>query len=329
MPRQARLDVPGTLHHVIIRGIEKRQIVNDRFDRNNYVKRMGKLADETRTGIYAWTLMSNHAHILLKSGPSGLSHYMRRLLTGYVITYNNRHNRYGHLIQNRYKSIVCDEEIYFMELVRYIHLNPIRAKIVKSMSELDRYAWSGHAVIMGRRKHVWQDADEVLGYFGKSKTKARQTYRQFVMDGIEAGTREDLTGGGLIRTLGGWSQVISQRKSQEKILTDERILGSNDFVEQLLKESDDTIKSQLSIKEQRLKVRQRIVQLCQKEGISYEALKGGSRRGNIPQVRAWLAIELVEKYGLSLAETGRQLGVTTSAISKILMRASTQPGLSH
>ncbi len=101
MPRQARLDAPGTLHHVIIRGIEKRQIVNDHYDRNNFVRRVGKLVLETQTGIYAWALMTNRTHILLKSGPQGLSQFMRRLLTGYVITYNNRHGRYGLINVNR------------------------------------------------------------------------------------------------------------------------------------------------------------------------------------------------------------------------------------
>ena len=130
MPRQARLDAPGTLHHVIIRGIEKRKIVDDHNDRNIFVERMGQNALDTDTKIFAWSLMTNHAHILLKSGQQGLSTFMRRFLTGYAISYNKRHKRYGHLFQNRYKSIVCDEDVYFMELVRYIHLNPLGAKLV-------------------------------------------------------------------------------------------------------------------------------------------------------------------------------------------------------
>ena len=142
MPRQARLDATGTLHHVIVRGIEKRKIVDDRADRDNFVSRMGQIASETDTVIYAWALMTNHAHILLRSGLCGLSKFMRRFLTGYAITYNRRHHRHGHLFQNRYKSIVCDEDSYFQELVRYIHLNPLRAKVVKSMSGLNRYRWS-------------------------------------------------------------------------------------------------------------------------------------------------------------------------------------------
>ena len=92
MPRKARLDAPGTLHHVIIRGIERRPIVDDEKDRENFVSRLGQLAVETETGIFAWTLMTNHAHILVKSGSFGLPNFMRRLLTGYAITYNLRHH---------------------------------------------------------------------------------------------------------------------------------------------------------------------------------------------------------------------------------------------
>src|SRR5215510_12866216 len=120
MPRQARLDAPGTLHHIMIRGIEKRNIVNDEMDRTNFVSRMGQIALDTKTIIYAWALLTNHAHILLKSGALGLPKFMRRLLTGYAVTYNLRHQRHGHLFQNRYKSIVCEEDSYFQELVRYI-----------------------------------------------------------------------------------------------------------------------------------------------------------------------------------------------------------------
>ena len=93
----------GTLHHVIIRGIEKRKIVDDQKDRQEFVNRMGSLASETETAIHAWALMTNHAHILLRSGVYGLPSYMRRFLTGYAVGYNRRHRRHGHLFQNRYK----------------------------------------------------------------------------------------------------------------------------------------------------------------------------------------------------------------------------------
>jgi putative transposase len=234
MPRQARLDAPGTLHHVIVRGIEKRRIVDDRADRESFVSRMGQIASEAETPIYAWALMTNHAHILLRSGPYGLSRFMRRFLTGYAISYNRRHHRYGHLFRNRYKSIVCDEDSYFRELVRYIHLNPLRVKLVKSMSELDRYRWCGHSVLMGRIKHGWQDRDYVLSWYGDKEGQAKKGYRQYVKAGIDQGRRPELVGGGLVRSLGGWSQVLSMRRQNERVLTDERILGSGDFVDLIL-----------------------------------------------------------------------------------------------
>jgi REP element-mobilizing transposase RayT len=115
MPRQARLDAPGTLHHVIIRGIEKKNIVQTQYDRKDFVERLDHLTTETETAIYAWALLSNHAHLLLRSSDGGLSNFMSRLLTGYAINYNLRHKRHGHLFQNRYKSIICEEDAYFRE----------------------------------------------------------------------------------------------------------------------------------------------------------------------------------------------------------------------
>ena len=84
---------------------------------------------------------------------------MRRLLTGYAVTFNHRYNRHGHLFQNRYKSILCQEEPYLLELVRYIHLNPLRAKLVSSIDKLNRYRYTGHSRLMGRFEDEWQDTD--------------------------------------------------------------------------------------------------------------------------------------------------------------------------
>ena len=86
--------------------------------------------------------MSNHAHVLMRSGPGGVALFMRRILTGHAISYNRRHRRHGHLFQNRYKSIICEEDAYFTELVRYIHLNPLRAGLVDALAKLDRYPFN-------------------------------------------------------------------------------------------------------------------------------------------------------------------------------------------
>jgi len=297
MPRGARLDAPGTLHHVIVRGIEKRRIVDDVADRKNFVKRLGELSAETKTNIYAWALMTNHAHMLLRSSEIGLSGFMRRLLTGYAISYNRRHRRWGHLFQNRYKSIVCDEDAYFTELVRYIHLNPLRAKLVKSLAQLDRYRWSGHGVIVGKIQYNWQNRDEVLKWFGKKQGEAKNAYRNYVKKGIAKGRRPELVGGGLIRSLGGWSAVKALRRSGDRELSDGRILGSGEFVERIIKEAETQIKYQLPLLEHHHKIDEFITEICQAENVSIEELKGGSRRKEISRVRAGIAIGLVKTQG--------------------------------
>jgi len=320
MPRQARLDTPGTLHHVIMRGIERKRIVKDDLDRQNFISRMGTLALETETSIYAWALLSNHAHILLRSGPLGLSNYMRRLLTGYATFHNRRHNRHGHLFQNRYKSIVCEENAYFKELLRYIHLNPLRAKLVDTLANLNRYRFCGHAVILGRYQNEWQDRKYVLSWFGSNEDIARKAYHDFVHKGMSQGRRDDLVGGGLIRSQGGWTAVKSMRRLGIREKSDERILGSGQFVEKLIHEADHTRKEQFSTRERQKKAIAMIKDVCRKKKISYEALSTGGRCHKISEIRTHLAKILTEELGLTLTQIGHYLGVSPSAITKAINR---------
>jgi len=321
MPRQARLDAPGTLHHVIVRGIEQRDIVRDDRDRLDFVSRMGTVATNTSTAIFAWALMTNHAHFLVRSGSLGLSTFMRRFLSGYASGHNKRHKRHGHLFQNRYKSIVCEEDAYFMELVRYIHLNPLRANSVESLARLDRYRWCGHAVLMGRIRNEWQDRDYVLNWFGAKEGEARRAYREFVKMGIAQGRRPDLTGGGLIRSHGGWLSVKSMRRLGVREQSDERILGSGEFVEKLIEQADRTRREQFSAQERLKRAASLVEALCERESISLEALRSGSRRKDVSRVRCQLARDLIEQCGLPLSEAGRHLGISTSGIAKILSRS--------
>ncbi len=144
MPRKARIDAPGALHHIICRGIERRKIFLDDSDRDHFVQRLGRVISETQTPCYAWAIIPNHFHLLLKTGNIPIATVMRKLLTGYAVTFNRRHDRVGHLFQNRYKSILCQQDRYFLELVRYIHLNPLRANLVGSIRQLNRYEYCGH-----------------------------------------------------------------------------------------------------------------------------------------------------------------------------------------
>ena len=131
MPRQARLDAPGALHHVMGRGIEGVSIFRSDEDREDFLTRLGALCEAEALSVHAWALLDNHFHLLIRTGKQRISEGMRKLLTGYVVRFNRRYGRYGHLFQNRYKSILCEEDPYLLELTRYIHLNPVRAGVAR------------------------------------------------------------------------------------------------------------------------------------------------------------------------------------------------------
>ncbi|NTU68966.1 MAG: hypothetical protein HGB02_08815 [Chlorobiaceae bacterium] len=322
MPRGPRLDSPGTLHHVIIRGIEKREIIIDDQDRDRFVSGMGAVALKTETNIYAWALMTNHAHILLKSGRYGLSAFMRKFLTGYSVYYNRRHERHGHLFQNRYKSIVCEEDTYFLKLVSYIHLNPLRAGLIRSFEDLGQYPWSGHLVVMGLKESEWQDSDYVLAYFGNKAGAARRDYLEFMLQESKLGSQPELTGGGLIRSAGGWSDVLSMRSRGERQFSDERILGSGEFAQEVIDEADASVKEKMPLAKRVSGVREIVERCCEGHGISHQALAGGCRRKACTEARRDLVVKLVIELGLTYAETGPILGISAVAVSKIVSGCS-------
>ena len=321
MPRQARLDDPGTLHHVMIRGIEGKSIFRDNRDRKEFVTRLGNLSKETGTRVLAWALLRNHVHLLLFSGPSGLALFMRRLLTGYAQGFNRRHRRRGHLFQNRYKSIVCEEDPYLLELVRYIHLNPLRASLVKSLGELERYPWSGNRVLVGREKNGWQERKYVLRLFHLREKEAIRAYRRFMEEGKDRGRRPELVGGGLIRSRGGWSEVLSLRGQGEKVEYDERILGGGDFVSDILRDADQRVKRYLPVREKGTQKERIIKEMSEKEGVGEGELRMGGQARRVSRVRSKIAWRLSRECGIPLAEIARELGVCTSAIAKAVRKA--------
>ena len=164
--------MPGALHHIMVRGINKESVFIDKEDKEQLLQRLGINLVDGQGFVYAWVVMDNHLHLLIKSGKRGISDIMRKLLTWYAQYYNRLHRRRGHLFENRYKSILCEEETYLLALIRYIHLNPVRAGIVGTMEELDEYLWSGHSAVMRNVSRSWMDIDYVLAQFGRKKRAA-------------------------------------------------------------------------------------------------------------------------------------------------------------
>jgi len=320
MPRQARLDAPGALHHIMVRGINKTNIFEDDQDKACFLERLGNNVSTGKCTVYAWTLMNNHVHLLFKSGINGISTIMRKQLTWYAQYFNRRHKRSGHLFENRYKSILCDEENYLLALVRYIHLNPIRANIVKSIEELDRYPWSGHRAIIGKTDYPWMDREQVLMEFGGTKRKAVNEYRRFVREGVKEGRNPSLTGGGLIRSQGGWSRVLGMQGKGAKEESDERILGGGDFVHAVLREAEERQIRQTKLRRGGQNVQYIIREECKKLRVSPAELIKGSRRTQVSQARVKIAVRCKEEIGISGAELARQLGVNTTSINRALAK---------
>ncbi len=320
MPRQARLDIPGALHHIMVRGINKADIFEDDEDKARFLERLGQNVAEGKCTVYAWVLMSNHVHILFKSGKEGISSVMRRLLTWYAQYYNRRHHRTGHLFENRYKSVLCEEDNYLLALVRYIHLNPLRAKIVRNMDELDSYPWSGHRDIVVISKKPWMDTDYVLSQFGSTRRKGLLAYRGFMREENGQVETKELTGGGLIRSQGGWSQVLALRRRGQKQEYDERILGGGDFVSKVLKGAEDRQLRQLKNRQVGRTIQTIIDEECRKGGISPAELIGGNKRRKVSEARSLVAIRSRDELGLSSAEIARHVGVNTSSVTRAIER---------
>ena len=308
MPRSARIDIPGLLQHVIIRGIERRDIFLDDNDKLLFLERLSKLLSSTGTDCLAWSLMSNHFHLLLRSNSTRLSLFMRRLLTGYAVTFNLRHHRSGHLFQNRYKSIVCEESAYLLELVRYIHLNPLRAGLVESLDSLDIYPWSGHAVVLGKNVFAGQNRNEILQLFDNRISIACKKYRSFVVDGIQLGKRDELVGGGLKRSR-------KQSDTDEYLAYDARILGGSDFVERIQEETQS-----LSTAIKSVSLDDLIRQTAQIFAIEPASLRHGGKRNELSDARAGLCYMTVVKLGFNGASLSRALNISRAGVTMAARR---------
>lgn len=322
MPRKARIDSPGALHHIIIRGIERKAIFKDNADRANFLERLGRIVSETETSCYAWVLMTNHVHLLLKTGLAPIATVMRRLLTGYAVSFNRRHRRHGQLFQNRYKSFLCEEDVYLKELVCYIHLNPERAEIVKDLKALKKYLWCGQSALMGQVEAGFQDTAYVLRLFGQSTRRARRAYESFVSKGVKQGRRADLVGGGLLRSVGGWAELKGVRDIGVRIKGDERLLGTSDFVERVLKQADEQLEEKYRLQVSVINLQALIKKVPHYYKIDPENLKSASKERSVTKARRVLCYIAVRKLGYKCSDVSKAVGISAVTVSKAVSLGS-------
>jgi REP element-mobilizing transposase RayT len=320
MPRRARIDAPGALHHIICRGIERCKIFHDDVDRDEFTRRLASIVNETQTFCYAWALMPNHFHLLLRTGDTPIRTVMQRLLSGYAGAFNRRHRRIGHLFHNRYKSILCQEDAYLLELTRYIHLNPIRARIIKSLVELDSYPYTGHCCLMGEHPNNWQAREKVLAMFGRGVSVATRAYRAFIQEGVAAGRRPELTGGGLIRSSGGWSAVKAGRKAKAHMKSDERILGDGDFVQSVLDAQKEKLDHRHKLNADGIDIPKVIDRVARAIGISAGMIRTPGKQAALVEARSIVCFLAVRELGATAVLVSKELGICQSAVSKAIIR---------
>ncbi|UFS72787.1 transposase [Geomonas sp. RF6] len=294
----------------------------DNADRNDFLTRLVEITSKSQTRCYAWALLPNHFHLLLRTGAIPITASMQRLLTGYAATFNHRHNRHGHLFQNRYKSILCHADTYLLELVRYIHLNPLRAGIVSSLGQLRSYPYCGHSCIMGLNSNfsMWMDVQEILQHFGGTEAKSRTAYESFVAEGVQQGRRSELTGGGLLRSAGGWREVIAAREYGIFLKSDERILGDSDFVDLVLNTAGETFDRKSVYCQKAIDVDALAEVIAAKFGIAVKDLWAEGRQRKRVEARSLFCYWAVRELGESATSLSRRLGISQPAVSLSVSR---------
>ena len=189
MARKPRIEYPGAFFHIIVRGNNRENVFRDSEDYVRYLQKFVHFYREGDITLHAYCLMPNHIHLLLEMGKISLSKVLQRFHTWYTQYFNRRHDRMGHVFQGRYKAIVCKKDAYLLELVRYIHLNPVRAGLVDSPED---YPWSSHRIYLGIEKSEVIDPSLVLKQFSDDLSSGIRSYELFVMEGSKQGRRDDL-----------------------------------------------------------------------------------------------------------------------------------------
>ena len=286
MARRPRVFAAGLLYHVIVRGNQRRKTFRFDEDYKAYLDRLEKYRAQCHVRIYAYCLMPNHVHLLVETASTPLAKFMQGLQQSYTQYFNHRYRKVDHLFQGRYKAIICHRDKYLLALIRYIHLNPVRAKLV---TRPERYRYSGHNSYLtdGTAKIV--DAAPILKLMGGKKA-----YERFVLDGMN-------------------------EKHNEAYYTveDQRFLGEEGFGEEISRAADEN-----SEHKARKPINVAFKEVAQRVEATPELLRGKDRRWEISTKRAEAVAILVREYGYAVSEVAKYLGRDQANVSTMLSRLS-------
>jgi REP element-mobilizing transposase RayT len=296
MARKPRVHFAGALYHVMCRGNQGQEIFKDDEDRGRYVDLLKEGRKRFGYRLYAYVLMGNHVHHLVEIGEVPLSKVMQNILFRYTRYWNGRYRMIGHLFQGRYKAILCEKESYLLELIRYLHLNPVRSRIVKDPGQ---YSWSSHKAYLEGDGKAWIAVDKVLPWWGKGRRQAVAGYQRFVREGLREGHRADLYK-----------------------VTDQRYLGDEAFVERV----EEKVLEREAVRWVEIKWGEIKEAVCKRFGFSVAAVlhRGrGREAARVKRVMAWVGREV---GGFSNREMAEALGQDPAALSRGLGKLANELG---
>jgi REP element-mobilizing transposase RayT len=293
MARMTRLEFEGAVYHVMSRGTEKKDIFVSPGDSKRFIELLEQMSERFAVDIYAYVLMGNHYHLLMETVRPNLSKAMHYLNSVYSQHFNHCHKRVGHFFQGRYFAILIEKDSYLLEVSRYIHLNPVRAGIVRRP---EQYVWSSYREYIGKEKKRWVKTGAVMDQFSGRKERAHRFYREFVEDALE---------------------------SRENPLRDAvagLVLGSEKFVRKIreaLADSEDD-GSRRTIPEQALAFEDVLGLVSRKMNVPKKRILQTGKRDNLP--RKICMCLLRELTDLSNAEIAARFSTTEAAASKMALR---------
>lgn len=288
MPRKPRIHFPGAVYHTILRGNAGQDVFFDAADRNRFYQLLQEGAERFGFRIHAFCLMTNHIHLAVQVGEIPLSRVMQNLGFRYTQYLNRKRKLKGHLFQGRYKALLIDADSYLLELVRYLHLNPVRAGMVKAP---EAYAWSSHGAYLGQQPIPWLTTDWVYRQFSEHTRDAMRLYRRFVTDGLKEAYRKEFHRG----TFEG------------------RALGDDAFIERALAKADADVGRKLTLATV-------LAAVCRVYDLPKAELASRSRVRRVSEARAMAALAVREAEGLSLVELGRHVNQDVSSLSQAARR---------
>lgn len=299
MPRKPRIEIGGGLYHVITRGNNRRKIFRSDDDYLKFTGLLHQQKSKLPFYLYAYCLMPNHIHLLIEMQDDLVSRIMQRVLTGYSQYHNRKYKKIGHLFQGRYKSILCQTDRYLGELVRYIHLNPVRARMVKRPED---YEYSGHRAYLGRDRTGLVDAEPVLRHFGASKKRAVEVYTRFVDACLREKSKDDY-----------------YRASEG------RLLGSEEFVERIRHRAGEHRAKRRPFEPTRIE--DLLLAAERMSGLARQEVCSKSKNRRTVAVRE-AVIVVGREHGIRNGELAEALGIDASAVTRRVEAARTRGAVS-